>query len=149
MRMLHWLVLWLAVILGGCASSGPTVMTDSTIGQLYQRQWELQSIVLDGSSDIMHVDARIFIVFLPGQAGGFGGVNRYAGTYKIGKDGRLEWTALEIVGERMKGAPELMSKERNFLTALRKTNGMVLGKHALILQRDDGQTSLQFTEAGY
>jgi heat shock protein HslJ len=143
------MALWLAVMAGGCASSGPTVMTDTTIGELYQRQWDLQSIVLDGAPDIMHVDAHIKIVFVPGQAAGFTGVNRFAGTYKIGKDGRLEWTALEIAGERMKGAPELMNKERNFLTALRKTNSMILSKHTLVLQKDDGTTALQFVETGY
>jgi heat shock protein HslJ len=120
------------------------------MGKLYNHEWELQSIVLDGSHDIMHVDAKMALNFAPGgQVAGFGAVNRIAGTYKLTPDGKLAWGSLGVVGERKRGPPELMEKERNFLEALRKTNMLIVGRHALLVQRDDGSTVLQFIEAGH
>ena len=123
----------LLLLLTGCASPGATVIGPGDIDKLYQREWELQSIILDGEPDIMHVDAKMTMNFGPGgQVAGFGAVNRFAGTYKLTPDGKLAWGALGIVGERKRGPPELMDKERNFLEALRKINMLILGRHALV-----------------
>jgi len=136
--------------LAGCAGDKATVVGEGEMGKLYNHEWELQSIVLDGSHDIMHVDAKMALNFAPGgQVAGFGAVNRIAGTYKLTPDGKLAWGSLGVVGDRKRGPPELMEKERNFLEALRKTNMLIVGRHALLLQRDDGSTVLQFVEAGH
>jgi heat shock protein HslJ len=139
-----------ALLLSACSSNAPIVVRESDLGKLYQREWELQSIVIDGSHDVMHVDAKMTLNFAPGgQVAGFGAVNRIAGTYKLGADGKMAWLTVGVVGERRQGPPELLEKERNYLAALRKTNMLILGRHALILQRDDGSTVLQFDEAGH
>jgi heat shock protein HslJ len=141
----------LLLLLAACTSSGPSVVGEGEIGKLYSREWELQSVILDGSHDVMHVDAKMTLNFAPGgQVAGFGAVNRIAGSYKLTPDGKLAWASLGIVGERKKqGPPELMEKELHFLEALRKTNMLIMGRHALVLQRDDGSTVLQFVEAGH
>ena len=147
MRSNAWMLL---LLLTGCASPGATVIGPGDVDKLYQREWELQSIVVDGEPDIMHVDAKMTINFGPGgQVAGFAAVNRFAGTYKLGPDGKLTWGALGVVGERRRGPPELMDKEHKFLEALRKVNMLILGRHALVMQRDDGSTALSFTEAGF
>ncbi len=139
-------LLWLA----GCTTSGPAVVGEGELEKLYGHQWELQSLMLDSTYDIMHVDAKMTLNFAPGgQVAGFGAVNRFAGTYKITADRKLAWASLGIVGERKRGPPELMDKERNFIEALRKTNMLIIGRHALVLQRDDGSTVLSFKEVGY
>lgn len=150
MRVVDIGVCIVLLALAGCASKGPQVLSESNVAQLYQRQWELQSVLLDGRHDIMHVDARMTLIFAPdGQVAGFTSVNRFAGAIKLTPDGKLTWLSLAIVGPRQTGAPELMDKERNFLEALRKTNMAIIGRHALVLQRDDGTTVLAFDEAGY
>ena|SRR6476620_6791874 len=145
-----WTRACVLLVLAGCAGDKATVVGEGEMGKLYNHEWELQSIVLDGSHDIMHVDAKMALNFAPGgQVAGFGAVNRIAGTYKLTPDGKLAWGSLGVVGDRKRGPPELMDKERNFLEALRKTNMLIVGRHALLLQRDDGSTVLQFVEAGH
>jgi len=140
----------LLFLLAACSNAGPIVVGEGDVGKLYMRQWELQSVILDGSHDVMHVDAKMTLNFAPGgQVAGFGAINRIAGSYKLSPDGKLEWASLGIVGDRKRGPPELMVKERNFLEALRKTNMLIMGRYALVLQRDDGSTVLQFVEAGH
>jgi heat shock protein HslJ len=143
-------MLLLLLLLAGCSSNAPQLVGESNMNKLYQREWELQSVMLDNGYDIMHVDAKMTLNFAPGgQVAGFGGVNRIAGTYQLAPDGRLNWANLGFVGERRRGPPELMDKERHYLEALRKANMLILGRHALVLQRDDGSTVLHFNEAGY
>ena len=140
----------LLLLLAACSGTSATVVGEGDMDKLYMREWDLQSIILDGSHDVMHVDAKMALNFAPGgQVAGFGAVNRIAGTYKLTPDGKLAWASLGIVGERKRGPPELMDKERHFLEALRKTNMLIMGRHALVLQRDDGSTVLQFVEAGH
>ena len=140
----------LLFLLAACSNTGPIVVGEGDVGKLYMRQWELQSVILDGSHDVMHVDAKMTLNFAPGgQVAGFGSIHRIAGSYKLSPDGKLEWASLGIVGDRKRGPPELMVKERNFLEALRKTNMLIMGRYALVLQRDDGSTVLQFVEAGH
>jgi len=140
----------LLLLLAACSNNGPIVVHEADLNKLYHREWELQSIVVDGSHDIMHVDAKMTLNFAPdGQVAGFGAVNRIAGAYKLNPDGKIGWLNIGVFGERKKGPPELLEKERNYLAALRKTNMLILGRHSLVLQRDDGSTVLQFTEAGY
>jgi heat shock protein HslJ len=140
----------LLALLAGCVGDKPTIIGEGEMGKLYQHEWELQSVVLDGSHDVMHVDAKMALHFAPGgQVAGFGAVNRIAGTYTLTPDGKLTWASLGVVGERRRGPPELLEKERNFLEALRKTNMLIIGRHALLLQRDDGSTVLRFVEAGH
>lgn len=150
MTMLHIRAYVALLLLAGCAGSGPKVVGEGEMAKLYGHQWELESVMLDSRYDIMHVDAKMTMSFAPGgQVAGFGAVNRFAGTYKLSPEGKIAWASLGVVGERKKGPPELMDKERNFLEALRKTNMLILGRHAVVLQRDDGSTVLSFREAGY
>jgi heat shock protein HslJ len=150
MAKIHTRAYFLLLLLAGCASNAPTVVGEGEMAKLYQREWQLQSIIVDGERDIMHVDAKMTLNFAPGgQVAGFGAVNRIAGIYKLTPDGKLAWGSLGIVGERKKGPPELLDKERNFLEALRKINRLIVGRQALLLQGDDGSTVLQFVEAGY
>jgi heat shock protein HslJ len=138
----------LFLLLAGC--SGAKVAGEAEMSELYGKVWELQAVMLEGRRDIMHVDARMTMSFAPGgQIAGFSAVNRFAGSYKISPDGKIAWTSLGVVGERKKGAPELIEKELNFLEALRKTNMLIIGRHSVVLQRDDGSTVLSFTESGY
>ena len=140
----------ISILLAGCAGHRAIVVGEGQMGRLYEHEWELQSLMLDGTYDIMHVDAKMTLHFAPGgQVAGFGAVNRIAGTYQLTPEGKIAWGSLGVVGERKRGPPELMDKERNFLEALRKTNMLILGYHALVIQRDDGSTVLQFVEAGY
>src|SRR6476661_6697301 len=94
-------MLLLLLLFAGCSSNAPQLVGESNMNKLYQREWELQSVMLDNGYDIMHVDAKMTLNFAPGgQVAGFGGVNRIAGSYKLSPDGKLEWASLGIVGDR-------------------------------------------------
>lgn len=140
----------LLLLLSGCYGGAKIAGGEDEMSKLYGRVWELQSVLLDGRHDIMHVDAKMTVSFAPGgQIAGFGAVNRFAGVYKLSPDGKFAWASLGVVGERKKGAPELIEKELNFLEALRKTNMLIVGRRSIVLQRDDGSTVLTFTEQGF
>lgn len=145
----------LLALLSGCADtagekSGPQIVNAGSVERLYQREWDLKGLTVDGHQVVMDVAGTITISFGPnGQVAGSGGVNRFTGTYAVSGDGKLSWTAAEFVVTRNPGPPELMEKQRAFFDGLRKTNVAVLSKHTLILQSEDLSTVLTFDEAGY
>lgn len=154
MRVLSWMLLLSAACLVGCAatakSSLPTVINSENVAKLQGRQWELKSITLDGTQIVMDLQANISLAFgADGKVAGFGSVNRFAGSYSFGRDGRLTWPSPGFITTRKAGPPELMEKERTYLEALPKTDGAILSGRLLRLQSEDGSTALTFSEAGY
>jgi len=145
----------LSACLGGCAGmmgddSGPQVVNAQNAKRLYQREWNLKTLAVDGSQVVMDVDARISIRFEPdGKVTGFGAVNRFIGSYSLNAEGLLGWGKAGYASARRTGPPELMEKERAFLNGLGKTTAAILARHTLQLQSDDSTTVLMFTEAGY
>ena len=146
------LILLLAC-LSGCAhvtgtDSGPQVLDAQTAHRLYQRDWDLKGLTVEGRQVVIDVDTRITIRFAPdGQAAGLAAVNRFSGTYSLSAEGRLSWG--RFAATRMMGPPELMEKEQAYLRGLGKTNIAILAGHILVLQSDDASTVLTFNEAGY
>ena len=69
----------LFLLLSGCYGGAKIAGGEGEMAKLYGRVWELQSVLLDGRHDIMHVDAKMTVSFAPGgQIAGFGAVNRFA-----------------------------------------------------------------------
>ena len=145
----------LSACLGGCAGmmgadSGPQVVNAQTAKRLYQREWNLKTLTVDGGQVVMDVDARITIRFEPdGKVTGFAAVNRFTGTYSLNAEGVLGWGKPGYAATRRPGPPELMEKERAFLRGLGKTTAAILARHTLQLQSDDSTTVLMFNETGY
>lgn len=146
------LILLLAC-LGGCAhvtgnDSEPQVLDAQTAQRLYQRDWDLKGLTVEGREIVVDVDTRITIRFAPnGQVGGLAAVNRFSGTYSLSNEGKLSWGRFTVT--RMMGPPELMEKEQAYLRGLGQTNIAILARHILVLQSDDTSTVLRFNEAGY
>lgn len=148
------LILLLAC-LSGCAhvtgnDSEPQVLDAPTAHRLYQRDWDLKGLAVEGRQIVVDVDTRITIRFAPnGQVAGLAAVNRFSGTYSLNTEGRLSWGKAGFAATRMMGPPELMEKEQAYLRGLGKTNVAILAGHILVLQSDDASTVLRFDEAGY
>jgi len=148
------LILLLAC-LSGCAhvtgtDSGPQVLDAQTAHRLYQRDWDLKGLTVEGRQIVVDVDTRITIRFAPdGQAAGLAAVNRFRGSYSLSVEGRLSWGKPGFAATRNMGPPELMEKEQAYLRGLGKTNIAILAGHILVLQSDDASTVLRFNEAGY
>ena len=146
------LVLLLAC-LGGCANmtadgGSPQALDAQTVQRLYQRDWDLKGLTVEGLQIIVDVDTRITIRFAPdGQVAGLAAVNRFSGTYSLSNEGKLSWG--RFTATRSMGPPELMEKEQAYLKGLGKTNVAILARHILVLQSDDTSTVLRFNEAGY
>src|SRR5215510_8212210 len=112
-------------VLSACAGpgkdSGPAMVTSANLDRLVQREWLLKGITVDSQRVIMHVDATQTLQFGPdGRVIGYGGVNRFAGTYQFSPQGLLSFPAPGLVTTRMAGPPEIMEKERLYLKALAK-----------------------------
>ena len=141
--------------LGGCAtvtSDGgePQVLDAQSAQRLHLRDWDLKGMTVDGRQIVIDVDTRITIRFAPeGQVGGLAAVNRFSGGYTLSADGKLGWGKPGFVSTRMAGPPELMEKERDFLSGLPKTNVAILARRVLVLQSEDASTVLTFREVGY
>ncbi len=146
-------LLLLLACLSGCASvtgngSGPQVLDAQTANRLYQRDWDLKGLTVEGHQIVVDLDTRITIRFAPdGRVAGLAAVNRFSGTYGLSTDGRLSWG--RFAATRNMGPPELMEKEQAYLRGLGKTNIAILARHILVLQSDDASTVLTFNEAGY
>ena len=146
------LILLLAC-LSGCAhvtgsDSGPQVVDAETAHRLYQRDWDLKGLTVEGRQVVIDVDTRITIRFAPdGKVAGLAAVNRFSGTYSLSTEGKLSWG--RFAATRMLGPPELMEKEQAYLRGLGKANIAILARHILVLQSEDTSTVLRFNEAGY
>ena len=156
MRAFLRALILLAAFLGGCTGltmineSAPQVITSKNVQTLHKREWTLKTLAVDGRQVVMDVDARITIRFeAGGQVFGFAAVNRFNGTYRLNEEGVLDWSRPGYAATRRAGPPELMEKERAFLSALGRTSAVILSRHALQLQSDDSTTVLLFHETGY
>lgn len=143
----------LLACLSGCAhvtgsDSEPQVVDAQTAHRLYQRDWDLKGLTVEGRQVVIDVETRIKIRFAPnGQVAGLAAVNRFSGAYGLSTEGKLSWG--RFAATRMMGPPELMEKEQAYLRGLSKTNVAILARHILVLQSDDASTVLTFSEAGY
>jgi hypothetical protein len=140
----------LLLLLSGCYGGAKIAGGEGEMSKLYGRVWELPIRVArrpprhharrredDGELRTGRTDRRL-------RRG-----EPLRGRLQTIADGKFAWASLGVVGERKKGAPELVEKELNFLEALRKTNMLIIGRRSLVLQRDDGSTVLTFTEQGF
>lgn len=145
----------LLACLGGCAhvpgsDSGPQLVDAQTAHRLYQRNWNLKGLTVEGRQVVIDVDTGITIRFAPnGQVAGLAAVNRFSGAYSLSTEGRLSWGKAGFAATRMMGPPELMEKEQAYLRGLGRTNIAILAGHILVLQSDDASTVLTYNEAGY
>ena len=148
------LILILACM-SGCAQmavngSEPQVLNAQTAQRLYQRDWNLKGLTVEGREVVVDLDTRISVRFAPdGRVAGFAAVNQFSGSYSLSAEGKLSWGTTGFAATRKLGPPELMEKERAYLRALGQTNAAILARHTLVLQSDDAFTVLTFGEAGY
>ena len=153
MKASSWIAsLWFMTLVGcaglGGKDNGPALITSHNVDRLFGKQWELKTLTLDNARVIMHVDAQMTLAFASdGKVAGYGSVNQFGGGYKFSDDGALSWER-GLASTRKAGPPELMDKERAYLTALPKTTRAILAKGALQLQNEDGSTVLLFAELG-
>jgi heat shock protein HslJ len=152
MRATGWLACLVFVVLAGCATgkdSGPAMITSENLSRLVDREWLLKNITVDSQRVIMHVDATQTVAFgSDGRVGGYGGVNRFAGTYKFSPEGVLSFPAPGLVSTRMAGPPEIMEKERAFMKGLSQVTRVIVAKDGLQMQNEDGATVLVFERIG-
>jgi len=155
MKLIRWIALLLAAaLLPGCTATAPkeapTIITSENVAKLYNRQWDLKSISMDGGQPVMDMQATMTVAFgADGKATGYGSVNRFTGAYSLTPNGQLTWPGPGFATTRKAGPPELMEKERAYLEALRKTERAMLYKHTLQLQAEGESTLLVFHEAGF
>jgi heat shock protein HslJ len=95
-------------VLAGCAGpgkdSGPAMITAANLDRLVDREWLLKNVTVDSQRVIMHVDATQTLVFgSDGRVTGYGGVNRFAGTYKFSPEGVLSFPGPGLITTRMAG----------------------------------------------
>jgi heat shock protein HslJ len=125
----------------------PAVISSENEARLHGRDWELQTIMVEGRRVVMHVDARMTLRFLPeGRVGGYGSVNQFNGAYSFSPDGRLSWLGPNFAVTRKGGPPELMEKEAAYFKGLRLTQRAFVAGDLLELRSDDGSTILTFKE---
>ena len=153
MRTLSLLVCLAIAVLAGCAGpgkdSGPAMITSANLDRLVNREWLLKNITVDSQRVIMHVDATQTVQFgSDGRVIGYGGVNRFAGTYKFSPEGVLSFPAPGLVTTRMAGPPEIMEKERAYLKGLAKVTRAIVAQNGLQMQSEDGATVLVFEQIG-
>ena len=155
MKLIRWIALLLAAaLLPVCTATAPkeapTIITSENVAKLYNRQWDLKSISMDGGQPVMDMQATMTVAFgADGKATGYGSVNRFTGAYSLTPNGQLTWPGPGFATTRKAGPPELMEKERAYLEALRKTERAMLYKHTLQLQAEGESTLLVFHEAGF
>jgi heat shock protein HslJ len=153
MRTLRLLAGLTIAVLSACAApgkdSGPAMITPTNLDRLVNREWLLKNVTVDSQRVIMHVDATQTLQFgADGRVIGYGGVNRFAGTYKFSPEGVLSFPAPGLVSTRMAGPPEIMDKERLYLKGLAKSTRAIVAKDGLQLQSEDGATVLVFEQIG-
>ena len=146
-------VVFATALLSACAvpgkDSGPAMVTPANLDRLVNHEWLLKNITVESQRVIMHVDATQTLQFGPdGRVMGYGGVNRFAGTYKFSPEGVLSFPAPGLVSTRMAGPPEIMEKERAFLKGLAKCTRVIVAKDGLQMQSEDGATVLVFEKIG-
>ena len=153
MRTLKLLAGLAITVLSACAGpgkdSGPAMITAANIDRLVKHEWLLKNITVDSQRVIMHVDATQTLQFAPdGRVMGYGGVNRFGGTYKFSPEGVLSFPPPGLVSTRMAGPPEIMDKERLFLKGLAKCTRVIVAKEGMQMQSEDGATVLVFEPIG-
>lgn len=149
MRAAGWLACLAVAALAGCAGtgkdSGPAMITSTNLERAVDREWLLKNITVESQRVIMHVDATQTLQFgSNGRVSGYGGVNRFAGTYKFSPEGVLSFPAPGLVTTRMAGPPEIMDKERAYLKGLSQATRAIVAKDGLQMQNEDGSTVLVF-----
>lgn len=137
--------------LGGCTGSGkdsgPAMITLANLDRLVGREWLLKNVTVDSQRVIMHVDATQTLAFgADGRVTGYGGVNRFGGTYKFSPQGVLSFPGPGLITTRMAGPPEIMDKERAYLKGLAQSTRAIVAKDGLQLQNEDGATVLVFEQ---
>jgi heat shock protein HslJ len=153
MRTLSLLACLAIAVLAGCAGpgkdSGPAMINSGNLDRLVNREWLLKNITVDSQRVIMHVDATQSVQFgADGRVIGYGGVNRFAGTYKFSPEGVLSFPPPGLITTRMAGPPEIMEKERAYLKGLAKVTRAIVAQNGLQMQSEDGATVLVFEQIG-
>lgn len=124
-------------------------ITSKNLDRLVGRPWELRAITMDGQTVVMHLDAKMSILFdADGQAKGLGAVNQFTRGYRFDDNALLIWTTPDYILTRRGGPPELRDKEVAYLAALRKVTRAIAGKTSLTLQDEDANTVLTFLAPG-
>jgi heat shock protein HslJ len=151
MNVWNWMGALALLVLGACAGGGkggPQLIDSNSAERLHGIEWQLKTITVDGTRVIMHTDGDMTLIFGPnGQAGGYAAVNNFSGRYSFDQSGTLTWSE-SLAATRKAGPPELMEKERAYLTGIPKTTRAILSGNALQLQSEDGNTVLAFVKAG-
>jgi heat shock protein HslJ len=139
-----------ALILGACTATRPAgkvppltpeIMT--TIGGI---EWKLGRWNAGGGAVALAPGAEVTLVLgKTGTVEGRGPVNRYFGSFKLGADGRIDWSAPGFGTTRMAGPPELMDQESAFLRDLAQTTRCHAAISALIFRTENGSVELEFT----
>jgi heat shock protein HslJ len=140
-------------VLSACSGtgkdSGPAMINAGNIDRLVKYEWLLKNVTVDSQRVIMHVDATQTLQFsADGRVLGFGGVNRFGGTYKFSPEGVLSFPPPGLVSTRMAGPPEIMEKERVYLKGLAKCTRVIVAKDGMQMQSEDGSTVLVFEQIG-
>jgi heat shock protein HslJ len=124
--------------------SAQILITAKNFKTIAGAQWILQQMIIDGKA-ITLVGERPYIQFDANESKvtGFASVNRFFGSVKIDKAGRVQWPG-PFGATRMAGSPEQMKQEDTFLKSLPKTNRLSTSGINLYAASEDGQIKLIF-----
>jgi heat shock protein HslJ len=143
------IILWALMIAVGCqesqeGQSAQTPVTSANFKTIAGTQWILQQMTVD-SEVIELIGEKPFIQFNADEnkVTGFASLNRFFGSIKIDKKGRVQWPG-PFGSTRMAGPPEQMTQEDMFLKALPKTDRLSKGGIHLYATSTDGKTKLTF-----
>lgn len=153
-RGLAWLSLLLAlvVLVNGMGCSGPRAhgareqpMTADVLEHLRGVTFTLVRFDFEGKRQILPRDAELNLSFGDQQkVNGYGGVNRFFGSYALKEGGDIRWRGSGFGATRRAGPPEHMQVEQAFLKSLHRTTRMTYIGTNLILSNEDPAIRLEF-----
>ena len=138
-------------LLAGCAhkntsTTSPIPATTERLANLTGREFTLDQLFIGGQELPLDVPGKPITVQLMegGKITGQAPVNRFTGSYQLGRDGKITWPAPGLAGTRMAGPPEAMKLEQSFFTALTSTSLMEVLTNGVAFRSNDGSTRLEF-----
>ena len=136
-------------LLFGCHSNpGADTVTASatTLEQICDVQWQLQSIEQDGKTiELVPDSIATFQCTGDGKVAGAASVNRYFGSFTLVRAGQIKWPESGFGSTMMAGPQALMEQEQLYLGALAKTRSFELQHQQLVLKDANNTLVMRFT----
>jgi heat shock protein HslJ len=125
------------------STPGAAAQTTGLPSEVVNIEWTLQSFDTGSTEDL--TERGVFIIFAPDETlNGFGGCNNYSGSWKANGQGL---TIGPIAATRMFCA-DTADLETQYFTALSSVSQWSVSGNQLLLDYDNGNSTLVFTKSG-